>query len=208
MRTDVAGCAVVHPISSPPTGSLRCRAMEPDPTSVVTAAAGGDRAAWDALVDRYADLVWAVARGFRLGTADAADVSQATWLRLVEHLHDIRDPAALGSWLATTARREALALLRRRREVPFGEDGAEDVVDDRQPPPWDALMADERDRELWRAFGRLAPRCQSLLRVLVIEPMASYAAAASALDVPIGSLGPTRARCLAALRRELGEDVR
>jgi len=78
--------------------------MEPDDVpSMVAAATAGDRAAWDAIVHRYAGLVWSVARAFRLGDADAADVSQATWLRLVEHLDQIRDPAALGAWRATTA---------------------------------------------------------------------------------------------------------
>jgi RNA polymerase sigma factor (sigma-70 family) len=178
--------------------------MEPDPTSQVAAAAAGDRDAWDAIVARYADLVWAVARSFRLGSADAADVSQTTWLRLVEHLGDVRDPSALGSWLATTARREALALLRRRREVPLPDDDRVDLVDGRPDAiPGQALLDSERDRELWRAFQVLQPRCQTLLRLLVIEPLDSYAAASTALGVPIGSLGPTRARCLAALRQQL-----
>ncbi|MDM4719446.1 sigma-70 family RNA polymerase sigma factor [Micromonospora sp. WMMA1363] len=176
-----------------------------DVAGQVRAAAGGDQAAWDALVRRYARLVWAVARGFRLGEADAADVSQATWLRLVENLGQLRNPASVGAWLATTARREALALLRSRREVPMPESATPEPVDDTQPAPWQRLVAEETDAELWHAFRGLPARCQELLRLLVLEPTQSYAVAAAALSVPIGSLGPTRARCLAALRASLGE---
>src|SRR4051794_3498545 len=91
---------------------------------LVHAAAGGDEAAWNALVDRFSGLVWAVARAHRLGAADAADVSQTTWLRLVENLTRLRDPEAVGAWLASTARREALRVLRRgSREAALPEDG-------------------------------------------------------------------------------------
>jgi len=178
--------------------------MSADRESLVAAAAAGDQGAWDAIVNRYAGLVWAVARGLRLSAADAADVCQVTWLRLLENLNRIRDPAALGSWLATTARREAIGILRRRREVPVAEPDRGDVADEQQPPPWHAVLVRERDRELWQAFRRLSDRCQSLLRLLVLDPTeGGYAAAAAALDMPVGSLGPTRARCLAALRTHL-----
>jgi RNA polymerase sigma factor (sigma-70 family) len=172
--------------------------MEPDLSVLVTAASEGDRDAWNAIVNRYAGLVWTVARSFRLSAADAADVSQATWLRLVEHLHTLKEPAGLGSWLATTCRREALAVIRKRREIPTSYP---ETPDDQQPPPWQQLFTDERDRDLWHAFNRLPERCRTLLRLLVIEPVAGYAEAAAALDMPIGSLGPTRARCLQTLRR-------
>lgn len=168
-------------------------------SELVSAAAGGDQTAWDRIVERHAQLVWAVARGFGLGAADAADVCQATWLRLVEHLGDLRNPAGLASWLATTARREALNLLRKRRDVPLLE---VDVAAD-EPVPGEDLLTGERDRELWRAFRRLPDRCQALLRLLVLSPSVNYAAAAATLEVPVGSLGPTRARCLGTLRREL-----
>jgi RNA polymerase sigma factor (sigma-70 family) len=168
---------------------------------LVSAAAEGDPAAWNAIVDRYARLVWTVARSFQLSAADAADVSQATWLRLVEHLHTVRSPAGLGSWLATTSRREALAVLRKRREIPVSYP---DVPDEQEVPPWQRVVTQDRDRELWDAFHRLSERCQALLRLLVIEPVSSYAVAAAALDVPVGSLGPTRARCLRTLRHHMG----
>lgn len=175
--------------------------MEADLAELVSAAADGDPAAWNAIVDRYARLVWTVARSFQLSAADAADVSQATWLRLVEHLHTVRSPDGLGSWLATTSRREALAVLRKRREIPTSYP---DVPDEQEAPPWQRVVTQDRDRQLWEAFHRLSQRCQALLRLLVIEPVASYAVAAAALGMPVGSLGPTRARCLQALRRHLG----
>ena len=184
-------------------GPLHCRDMGADQASLITAAAAGDRGAWDAIVTQYAGLVWGVARGFRLSTADAADVSQVTWLRLVEHLHQIRNPDALGAWLATTARREAITLLRRRQEVPVPELDRVEVSGDQQPAPGQELLVDERNRELWQAFRLLSARCQQLLRLLVLEPRSSYTAVAAALDMPVGSLGPTRARCLATLRDHL-----
>jgi RNA polymerase sigma factor (sigma-70 family) len=177
--------------------------MGEDRESLVAAAAAGDRGAWEAIVTLFAGLVWGVARSFRLSAADAADVSQVTWLRLVENLDRIRSPEALGSWLATTARRESITLLRRRQELPLPEPDRVEAADDQQPPPWLPLLVDERNRELWAAFRQLPTRCQELLRLLVLEPEGSYATVAAALDLPVGSLGPTRARCLEALRRHL-----
>ena len=88
---------------------------------LVDAARRGDHRAWDALVARYGGMVWAVARAHRLCDADAADASQATWLKLLEHVGSIKDPAALGGWLATTARRECLRILRNAARVdPLG----------------------------------------------------------------------------------------
>ena len=177
-----------------------------DTPSLVKAASDGDQKAWNTIVDRYANLVWSIARGFRLSSTDAADVSQATWLRLVEHLHQLREPAAIGSWLATTARREALSLLRRRHEVPTADFEPLDATSD-EPAPWHRLVVQERDTELWNAFRQLSRRCQELLRLLVIEEATGYAAAAAALSVPTGSLGPTRGRCLVALRANLGRSA-
>src|SRR5215475_14641892 len=152
--------------------------METDHAELVRAAADGDAAAWNTIIDRYAGLVWTVARGLDLSAADAADVSQTTWLRLVENLHTIREPAGLGAWLATTARREALVMLRKRREVPVTYP---DMPDDGQAPPWHRVLTKERDHQLRQAFDRLSDRCRNLLRLLVIEPAASYAEAAAAL---------------------------
>jgi RNA polymerase sigma factor (sigma-70 family) len=167
-------------------------------------AANGDAGAWDALVDRYANLVWAVARSHRLSSADASDVSQTTWLRLVEHLDRIQQPERLGAWLATTARRESLAAIRRgARHVAVGT--ADDVgpVSLDEPSPDGSLIRAEEHSALARAFGRLAERCQKLLRVLMADPPPRYEEVAEALGMPIGSIGPTRARCLERLQREV-----
>jgi RNA polymerase sigma factor (sigma-70 family) len=159
----------------------------------------GDHRAWDALVARYGGMVWAVARAHRLGDADAADASQATWLKLLEHVGDIKEPRALGGWLATTARRECLRILRQSArvdplaDVPEAADGGSEL-DDR-------LLTSERDGHLWRAFEALAPRDQALLRMLAADPAPSYEEIAAALGMPIGSIGPTRARALVRLRR-------
>jgi RNA polymerase sigma factor (sigma-70 family) len=177
--------------------------MQSDLGPVIAAAVAGDQDAWNRIVDRFAGLVWTVVRGFRLSAADAADVSQVTWLRVVEHLDALRDPDALAAWIATTARREALQFLRRQREIPTDDERWSDEADDNAPQPGQRVLRDERDRELWAAFERLPMRCRTLLRLLVIEPAGSYATVAAALEVPIGSLGPARGRCLASLRREL-----
>ena len=178
--------------------------------SLVQAAAAGDRGAWDALVDRYNALVWSVARSFRLGDADAADVVQTAWLRLVEHLGRLREPERVGAWLATTARRECLAVLRRQgRQTPTDQEWLLDPVDDGQPGPGAALEAAEEHAGLWRAFAQLSERCHRLLRVLMADPPPSYQEVSAALEMPIGSIGPTRARCLERLRvLATGEGIR
>lgn len=169
--------------------------------SLARAAAAGDQRAWERLVEEFSGLVWAVARAHRLSRSDAADVAQTTWLRLVEHLGRIKDPGRLGGWVATTARRECLRVLRTAaRTVP-----ADDEVLEREPSETtvdaDLLLA-ERDAALWQAFDRLPARDQALLRLLVADPTPSYEEIGAALDMPIGSIGPTRARCLERLRRE------
>jgi len=184
---------------------LRCVDMqEPDNAALLAAAGAGDQRSWEAIVQRYAGLVWSVARSYRLSAADAADVCQATWLRLVEHLHDIRESDRLGGWLATTARREALAVLRRAgRDAPTADPAEMDWSDDGDDPVDHGMLRAERDVQLWQAFGTLPHSCQRLLRVLLAEPSPSYAEASEALGMPVGSIGPTRARCLDSLRRKL-----
>ena len=146
-------------------------------------------------------MVWAVARAHRLCDADAADASQATWLKLLEHVGSIKDPAALGGWLATTARRECLRILRNAARVDPLADAPETA--DGGPGLDARLLAGERDAHLWRAFEALGPRDQALLRMLAADPAPSYEEIGAALDMPIGSIGPTRARALARLRRAI-----
>jgi len=176
-----------------------------DTTTLLEAAARGDQASWDALVERYAGLLWSIARAHRLSDADAADVVQTTWLKLVEHLGRIKDPERLPGWLATTARHECLRQIRRTdRERP-----TDDQVWQSEPAPGPAvdasLLLGERDAALWRALEKLPDQCRRLLRVLMATPPPSYAEVAAALDMRIGSIGPTRQRCLGRLRERAGQ---
>ena len=166
----------------------------------------GDRQAWEALVREYSGLVWAITRAHRLGDADAADVSQATWLRLIEHLGRIDDPARVGAWLATTARRECLRVLRRaQRQVLLGDE--EPVHAEAGPSADEAVLRRERSQALWRGFSRLRGSDRWLLgQLLLVEPRPAYEDIARARDMPIGSIGPTRSRALERLRRALGDD--
>jgi RNA polymerase sigma factor (sigma-70 family) len=181
----------------------------------VKAAANGDKAAWRALVEQFSGLVWSITRAYRLSDADAADVCQTTWLRLAEHIHRINHPERVGAWLATAARRECLRNIRASaRTVPTDDVTWFDLRDEANPTE-EAVLAAESEREaaqrgkaLWQAFERLSARCRGLLRVLMASPPPSYADVAAALDMPIGSIGPTRARCLERLRQELAPGIK
>ena len=168
--------------------------------AIVAAAARGDQAAWNQLVERHSSLLWAIARAHRLSRSDAADVVQTTWLRLVEHLPEIRNPEGVGAWLATTARRESVRAARR---------GVRCEPSDRIEEPDEAagpdgrLLAEERDAAVARAFRRLPARDRMLLRLLTLDPAPSYEEIGAALDMPVGSIGPTRGRALERLRRAL-----
>lgn len=173
---------------------------------LVRGAAAGDQDAWDALVARYEGMVWAIIRSFRLSSGDAADVFQTTWLRLVEHLGGLREPAAVGSWLAITAKRECWRLSRRAaRTVPTHDDDLQMVEDDRTPAPDTSVLVDERDRVLWSSLDVLRDRCRELVRLLLADPVPGYDEISAALDIPVGSIGPTRRRCLEQLRAHLAE---
>ena len=177
-----------------------------DPSEVadtVRRAATGDQVAWNALVEAYSGMVWAVASGFRLGRADVAEISQTTWMRLVEHLDRLDHPERVGGWLATTARHEGLRLLRlRARETPVAD---VDPPADGGPTPESLAVDGDRARTLWSAFGRLPDNCRTLLRLCVID-RPPYAEIAELLNMPIGSIGPTRARCLQRLKKLLVAD--
>lgn len=162
----------------------------------------GDQSAWNALVDAYVGLVWAITRNHRLNAGDAADVSQTTWLRLVENLDRLEDPRRVGAWLATTARRECLRTLRLSGRHVLVEDEEElDRGRDPQHTDVDALLLrDEEAAAVRVAFSRLPERCQQLLSLLMVDQPPSYEELSAALGMPIGSIGPTRGRCLEKLR--------
>ena len=170
---------------------------------LVDGARNGERAAWDAIVDRYAGLVFAICRRFRLSDADRYDVSQTVWLHLVEHLPRLRNSEALPGWLATTTRHECLDVVkqesRRGRDALPADLAAPDAID---AEDIDAqLLQAERRAALRHAFAQLPEKCRHLLRLLTHDPPTPYEEIGKVMGIPIGSIGPSRARCLARLRR-------
>lgn len=175
---------------------------DPPVATLIVAAAQGDQRAWDALVDRYAGLVWSTARGYRLGDSDAEDVCQTVWLRLVEQLGSLREPQALPGWLVTTTRRECLRVLRLAQRARPTDDPQElDLADDPDRTAADRdLLAGERAEALREAFASLPQHCRALLHLLVADPPPAYSEVSTRLHIPVGSIGPTRSRCLDKLR--------
>jgi RNA polymerase sigma factor (sigma-70 family) len=173
---------------------------------LVARAARGDHDAWAQLVKRHTPLVVATINRFELNHADAADVNQTVWLRLVEHLDRLRDPVALPMWIAKTTRHECLRLLRvSGRTRPFdpldaaGEVqlGAAALVED---ATMDDLLRAERHQALREGFDQLPARCQQLLALTLREPPLTYEEIGERMRIPVGSIGPTRRRCLDKLR--------
>jgi RNA polymerase sigma factor (sigma-70 family) len=175
---------------------------DPHVVALVTHAAGGDQDAWHELVDRYAPLVYTICTRYRLSNHDIEDVGQNVWLLLVEQLGKLREPAALPGWLATTTARECLRVVtagHKSERLGTGLDDAVLFVDDAVIDE-EILMA-ERNAALRAAFAELPPRCQKLLSMLLSDPPHSYVEIHTELDIPVGSIGPQRARCLDRLRR-------
>jgi RNA polymerase sigma factor (sigma-70 family) len=175
---------------------------DPSVALLVTRAQTGDQQSWNALVERYAPLVWSICRRYELGGADASDAGQNVWLRLVDQLGHIRDPAALPGWLATTTRRECIRALRARRSQPTVLVlDAETIPDEQTGIAEQELLIAERHAALREAFTYLPSRCQRLIAMLIEEPPVPYAKIGAELGIPIGGIGPTRGRCLDKLRR-------
>ena len=173
-------------------------------TDLVAGARNGDKRAWDDLVERYAPLVWSICRRHQLSGADAGDVQQSVWLQLVSQLDKIRDPAALPGWLATATRRECGRVLRTAR----GPLAAGYVRDTETSPDQQAgmveqeLLAAERHAALREACARLPRCCQQLISMLTEDPPVPYAQISASLNIPVGSIGRRRSRCLDKLRRD------
>ncbi len=162
----------------------------------------GDQGAWDEVVRQFGGLVWSVARSFRLSSAATDDVVQTVWLRLAEHCGKIRQPERLASWLATTTRNEALRVIRgQSRLSPSAME--DDTVEPTASSIEDLVTDDDTLRAVLIAFAKLSPDDQALLRLLCAVPPLDYESIAEVLGRPIGSIGPTRARCLDRLRRLL-----
>ena len=178
--------------------------MRDDPcvTDLVTRARRGDQQAWDALVERYAPLIWSICRRYRLDRADAEDVAQRIWLHFVNHLDVIRDPAAVPGWLATATRRECSRVVRAaRRPLAAGQLLDETIPDKQTKTAEQELLAGERHAALHEAFTCLSPSRQQLMAMLIEDPPVPYTEISARLGIPVSSIGPTRRRCLDQLRR-------
>jgi RNA polymerase sigma factor (sigma-70 family) len=173
-------------------------------TDLVTRAKNGEQQAWDALVERYAPLIWSICRRYRLEAADAEDVGQSVWLKLVTHLDHLRDSAALPGWLATTTRRECGRVINAADARRAGEQVliADNITDAETDTVDQELLVAEQHAVLRDAFARLPPGCQQLLALLIADPPVPYAEISARLGISAGSIGPNRRRCLDRLGRD------
>ena len=185
-----------------PTNRGNSDVIDLDATRLLRQAANGDRQAWERLVDKYGRLIWSITRDFKLVESDAADVFQTTWMRLIEHVDRIEHADRVGSWLASTARNECLRCLANRKRVvlSYADDPFEEAAASHEPEIDEALLAQERAVVVRQAMTQLPQHWQRLLEMLMADPPASYAEISDELGVPVGSIGPTRGRCLARLR--------
>jgi RNA polymerase sigma factor (sigma-70 family) len=174
----------------------------------------GDRTAFDDLVTLVTPLLWHTVRGQGIDQVAAEDVVQTIWMRLLHSSDSIRDPQTVVKWLLTAARREAWRVSNRARAdlvktaSLFGEEGEElaAIPVQREQTPEEMVFRDDRHRQLWGHVQTLSPRCRELMRVIAFADRPDYALIAQSLGMPVGSIGPTRGRCLAKLRQELASD--
>ncbi|HTP15606.1 MAG TPA: sigma-70 family RNA polymerase sigma factor [Streptosporangiaceae bacterium] len=179
--------------------------MRDDPAviALVARARDGDQHAWNELVDRYAPLVWSICTRYQLSRPDIDDVAQTVWLLLVEQLGNLRQPAALPGWLVTTTQRECLRVVRAASRYDSFGSPVESQMSRDQPAMMieQEILRAELNAALAAAFAGLPPRCRRLLSMLIEDPPVSYAEISATLPIPVGSIGPQRARCLDRLRR-------
>lgn len=170
----------------------------------------GDASSMSSLVDDVTPLLWSVARQQGLTYQGAEDVVQNTWLKLVEHSASILDPQSVLKWLITTTKRDAWSsVARRHRDEPATHADVRDMESDATAPsPEAAVLSGVDDRLVWQHFAMLPDRCKALLRAIAFAEKPDYATVAQALGMPVGSIGPTRGRCLAKLRQALLTDPR
>jgi RNA polymerase sigma factor (sigma-70 family) len=189
------------PATCDPSTTPFLRGGEPSNGDLLRRAAAGSQAAWAALHERYGRLVVRAARRTGLNERDAADAAQVTWMRLFQHVSDIRDPERLPGWLATTARRESIRISMRAARLPL-DDGAHDVEALGTAVAADAAVLERESVEaLERAVENLPDRYRVLLGLLLSDEGLSYAEISRRLKLPVGSIGPMRGRGLELLRR-------
>ena len=166
----------------------------------------GDSTAWEEILRRYGTLVSTTVRSFRMQDADTLDAVQTTWLRLAENAHQVRHPARLGGWLATTARRECLRILLHIAPTPHLFETILEAVADPSAGPEQITIETDSTRRLWKHVDELSPRQRTLLRALFADNARPYAEIARAAGIPPGAIGPTRTRALQQLRDRLDKD--
>jgi RNA polymerase sigma factor (sigma-70 family) len=171
-------------------------------SDLVAGARNGDRQAWDALVERYASLIWSICRRYGISGPTAEDVAQHVWLHLVKSLNGLRDPAALPGWISTTTRRECCRIRSVQDPVPGDMQILENRPDEQAKTVEHELLKAERHATLREAFARLPLPSQRLLALLVADPPVPYAEISARLGIPVGSIGPNRSRSLDRLRRD------
>jgi RNA polymerase sigma factor (sigma-70 family) len=187
--------------------------IEPGQDTLATRAAAlfrafrdGDEARIGDLVALVTPILWHTARAQRLDAQSAEDVVQTTWLALVRSADSITDPQAVLQWLIVSTRREAWRLVRRVDKVQPQEIEPDDVISVPHERPEEQVLQADHDSRLWQHIAQLSERCRALLRVIAFADRPDYAAVAESLGMPIGSIGPTRGRCLAKLRQQLAAD--
>ena len=174
---------------------------------LLSAARAGSEDALGQIVNELSPLLWQVARSAGLSQGDAEDVLQTVWMRLITHLDNIHDAGALTGWLVTTTKREAWRVRAAgRKQLPADQDVFADLPD-KGPGSEEQVIVEDQRRELWAAIGMLPRRCQELLRIMAFAPRPDYATVAAALGMRVGSIGPTRGRCLAKLRALLADGL-
>ncbi|MFG2293837.1 RNA polymerase sigma factor [Streptomyces sp. NPDC048603] len=168
----------------------------------------GSQESWNEIVDRYSPLIWAIARSHRLGTVDCEDVSQVTWMRVIQHLEKLREPEKLAGWISVAARRESLKHIQKTgRSTPIEDPEVFDRPQPSENQPEERALTQERHDQVLLAYCSLSPKCQALLGLLVAEPPMSYDGVSAALGMARGSIGPIRARCLRHLERALEREA-
>jgi RNA polymerase sigma factor (sigma-70 family) len=174
---------------------------------LLDAARGGSEDALGQITAELSPMLWHVARAAGLGADDAEDVVQTTWERLLSHLADIRVPQALIGWLVVTTKHEAWRIRSYgRRQRPADQEWLT-ALPDHAAGAEEQIVLDEQQRALWRAVGRLSAQCQELLRIVAFIPRPDYQSVSAALGMPVGSIGPTRGRCLEKIRVLLADEL-
>lgn len=177
-----------------------------DVAELLAGVCGGDERAWNTLVEKFAGLVWSVARSFRLPQAVTEDIAQTVWLRFAEHCGRIRQPERLAGWLATSTRHEALRVIKQGQRTVFDDELLDRTSSD-DPSAEESFNDQETRRDVLDAFAQLDEDDQRLLRLVCAVPPLDYKTIAELLGRSVGSIGPTRARALERLRRLLPDGV-